>query len=166
MNFLSQFYTTLAARLLNIQDANSVSIIKHIDLWNQQYNDDFKEVFGHPAVFLEYKSIPFKTIGRHQQLATMQFDLHVASSTKAKSSYEAQFTDRFLQHLDLLDLINFWLTGWHGDFFGSLSRTAITHDHFYGDVIKHIISYQCTVNDVSAVHTYAKVMGDKLVVKI
>jgi len=166
MNFLGQFYTALADRLLNIKDADKISIIKHIDFWNQQYNEDYKEVFGHPAVFLEYKSIPFKTIGKHKQLATMQFDLHVASATKAKSSMEAQFTDRFLQHLELLDLINFWLTGWNGDFFGSLTRTALTPDHYYGDVIKHIISYQCTVNDVSAMHTYTKIMGDILVVEI
>jgi hypothetical protein len=166
MNFLGQFYTDLANRLFNIVDENGKTIIQHIDLWNQQYNDDYKEVFGHPAVFLEYKSLPMQSTGRRNQLGHLAFDLHIASATKAKSSMGSQFTDRFLAHLELMDLINYWLTGWNGSYFGSIGRLGITPDHFYGDVIKHVVSYRCTIHDVSAVHQYTKVLGDKLVVTI
>ena len=166
MNFLSEFYKQLAEKLQGIVDQNNKSVIKHIDLWNQQYNDDYKEVFEHPAVFLEFKSVPMQSTGRHKQTGVMHFDLHIASTTKAKSGYNSQFTDRFLQHLELLDAINYWLTGWRGDFFSSISRTGIAPDHFYGDVIKHIVSYRCFVADDSAMHNYTILEGDKLVIDI
>jgi hypothetical protein len=166
MNIRAQFYKLLAQKLLNIINEQDQSIIKHVDFWNQQYNEDWKIPFNHPAVFLEIKSIPWQTTGKHKQLGEMQFDLHIASSTKAKSSYNNQFTDRFLEHLELIDLIHYWITGYNGDFFGSISRIASTHDSFYDDIIKHIESYKCTVQDVSAMRECTKVEGDKLIIKI
>ncbi|MFK5855390.1 MAG: hypothetical protein QM503_04605 [Bacteroidota bacterium] len=166
MNALGDFYKQLATRLLNIKDAEDKSIIKHIDFWNEQYNGDWKEVFNHPAVFLEFKSIPWQSTGRHKQLGQMYFDLHIASSTKAKSSYKGQFTDLFLEHLQLNDLIHYWLTGWNGDFFGSVSRTNFATDHIYGDIIKHVQSFKCTITDKVAMRSFTRVEGDKLVVNL
>jgi hypothetical protein len=85
---------------------------------------------------------------------------------KAKSSYEGQFSDRFLEHLDLLDLIHFWLTGWNGENFGSLSRISSQQDHFHSDIIKHVETYKCIVQDGTAMREFTKVEGDILVVKI
>ena len=164
MNIRAQFYKLLSDKLLLIKNVSNESIIKHIDFWNGQYNEDWKEPFNHPAVFLEMKTIPWQTTGRHKQIGEMQFDLHIASSTKAKSSYNNQFTDRFLEHLELIDLIHFWITTFNGDFFGSISRIGSTHDTFYSDIVKHIESYKCTVVDVSAMREFTKVEGDKLVI--
>jgi len=166
MNALGDFYKLLAARLLNIKDENDTSIIKHIDFWNQQFNEDWKAPFNFPAVFLEFKTIPFQSTGKHRQLGQMYFDLHIASSTKAKSQYSQQFTDRFLSHLQLNDLIHYWLAGWSGEFFGSVSRTNFAHDHYYSDVVEHIQSFKCTITDTTAIKSYTKVEGDLLIVNL
>jgi len=166
MNVLGEFYKLLAAKLLNIENQDGESIIKHIDFWNQQFNEDWKTPFNFPAVFLEYKTIPFQSTGQHRQLAQLQFDLHVASTTKAKSQYDQQFTDRWLAHLQLIDLIQYWLTGFNGSFFGSISRTAITPDHFYGDIINHVMSFKCTLTDTAAMRSFTKVEGDKLIISL
>ncbi|MDP2723189.1 MAG: hypothetical protein Q8O72_10555 [Bacteroidales bacterium] len=166
MNVLGNFYTLLAARLLNIKNEEGVSIIQHIDFWNQQFNEDWKSPFGFPAVFLEYKTIPWQTVGRHKQLAELQFDLHIASTTKAKSQFNSQFTTRWLEHLQLIDAIHYWLSGFNGTFFGSISRTGLTPDHFYGDIINHVMSFRCTMADTSAMRVYTRVEGDILVLTL
>lgn len=164
MNVLSEFYQELGDRLQSIVDNSEQPIIKHIDMWNQQHNSDWKEPFHFPAVFLEFKTIPWQTTGKHKQLGTLQFDLHISSTTKAKSSMKSHNIDTWLEHLELLDIIHYWITAWHGDFFSSVNRIGTTPDHYYGDVISHIQSYRCTIVDESAMRSFTKLEGDKLVI--
>ena len=165
MNIRAQFYNAIAERLFNIvSETDEQPIIKNFDFWNNQYEPDYKEVFNHPAVFLDIKDIPWKTTGKQRQIGDMEFDLHIASTTKAKSAFNRQFTNRWLQHLELIDLIDFWLTGWNSGTFGSITRIRSHHDNLYGDIVKHIETYRCTVMDVAATREYTKVLGDKLVI--
>ena len=167
MNVRAEFYTAIATRLLNITEgANDTPVIKHIDFWNHQYEGDYKEVFKHPAVFLQLKQINWRSTGKHKQLGDMTFDLHIATSTKAKSAFDRMFTNRWLAHLELIDTINYWLAGWQTEGFSSLQRIGSHHDDLYGDIIKHIETYRCTVVDTAAMRSYTKVIGDKLVITI
>ncbi len=165
MNFLSEFYTLWAAHMLNIVDANDKPIIKELNFWNNQY-EFYEDTFGLPAVFIEFKSIPFQTVGKHIQKADMSFDLHIGSKVIGKGSYGNQFMNQFLAHLELIDSVNYWMTGFRGDFFSSISRTGFTADQYYATVIDHIVSYRCIIKDDSATRNYTKVLGDKLVIEL
>jgi len=166
MNIRADFYNRIAERLTSIVDESDAPVIKHFDFWNNQYNDDFREVFAHPAVFLHIKEMSWQSTGKHRQLGQMEFDLHIASSTKAKSAFDRQFTNRWLAHLEMIDTIHYWLAGWQAGPFGSLQRIRSQHDDLYGDIIKHVETYRCTAVDVAAMRTYTRQLGDKLVITL
>ncbi len=166
MNIRAEFYNAIAERLLNISDQSISTIIKHVDFWNNQYEGDYKEVFSHPAVFIHIKDIAWHSTGKHRQLGQMEFDLHFATTTKAKSAFARQYTNHFLAHLEMIDVIHAWLAGWQHDSFSSLTRIRSHHDTLYGDIIKHIETYRCTVVDTAAMRSYTKVIGDKLVITV
>ena len=178
MNLRAQFYKALGKRLELITDDAGNAIIKHFDLWNNQFDADQAQPTTFPAVYLQFQPISWQTTGKHKQIGKLNFILHIANTTKARSEFEQQFTDRFLAHLELIDLIHKWITGFnssldpdHDDFFGSITRTASTHDHFHGDILTHQEHYTSMVEDTSAMKNYTKtaavlVVDDALILSL
>lgn len=178
MNVRTKLYKAIGKRLELITDEAGTKIIKHIDLWNNQFDADQAQPTTFPAVYLQFMPISWQTTGRHKQMATVNFTLHIANTTKTRSEFNQQFTDRFLAHLELLDIIHKWITGFnssldpdHEDFFGSMSRTASTHDHFHGDILVHQESFICNVKDTSAMIEQIKtsatlVIEDELILSL
>jgi hypothetical protein len=149
-----QFYLDLCNRLDLIRDLADEKIFKHYDLWNQQLNPDFGEEFPMPAVFLEFLPIQWKTLGKFRQQTLLQFNLHVCTATMQRGSSKSPYRDKILGHLDLLDAIHLWLTGWRGAYFNSVTRTASRQDHYYSNVIDHIETYRTLLVDDSAQRTF------------
>ena len=163
MNLRTKFYLALGKRLEQIIDNEGHKIIKHIDLWNNQFDGDQVQPTSFPAVYLEFKPISWQTTGKHKQQSQLQFTLHIANTTKARGELNQLFTDRFLAHLELIDIIHKWITGFnssldpdHEDFFGSISRIASTHDHYHDDILVHQEHFVCNVKDTTAMTDYTK----------
>lgn len=175
-HFRSLFYKAIAERLLSINDEQGNSIIKAVDLWNRQFDGDRSTPTNFPAVYLEFKPISWQTTGQHKQAALLEFTLHIANTTKAQAEYNRQFTDRFLGHLELIDTIHYWLTGFNSNnleniHFGSITRTGSRHDHYHGDILVHQEMFACNIKDESAMRNYQKtaaglVIDDELILDL
>jgi len=162
MNTLGTFYNELAARLLTIVGEDENPIIKHVDFWNFQITPEGMDTFPFPAVFIELGELPWQSVGKQLQVATLPLTLHVVSTAKYRSEFGGQFAAKFLEHLELISAINYQLSGWNGSVNGSLSRTGFGFDHAHGDVIMHLMPFRCTIKDDSAMRTWTKLEGDKL----
>lgn len=166
MNVRGTFYKELSAKLLAIVDNLDKPIIKHIDLWNDQLNDDWDEPFETPAIFLEFAPIPWKSVGGHRQMADTSINLHLVNDVRHQSKSGSKFIDKALLHLDIIDVVNHWITGWRGSCNGSLSRTNSIQDHYYGKLIRHTETYKVRFEDTAAMIPYGKVEGDKYVLEL
>lgn len=162
-----QFYLDIVERLKLIVSDQDVPIIKHYDLWNLQLNPDWTEQFRFPAVFLQFNPISWKVLGRKRQDAIVDFNLHICNQTKARSSDKSPFRDKALAHLDLIDAIHYWLTGFRGDYFGSIYRISSAQPNYYLDTIRHVETYRMQLVDDTAVRETTHLgQGDRLVLNI
>lgn len=150
-------YNAIAAHLQGIKCPQGQSIIKHINLWNRQFDGDRSTAFGYPAVFIEFAKINWQSSGLHKQMGDLQLVLHIANTTKTTAEFGTNFTERYLAHLELIDILHKRLTGFNSSLlpnstlqFSSLSRTDSIHDHYHGDIILHQEHYKCTLSTTTA----------------
>lgn len=148
---LSEFYKELLARL-----TAEVAAIKHIDLYNGQFDQEINELpFSLPAVFIEFSPLDFQTLGKNKQSSNMGFNLHIGSEVAEETASRESDTirDAGLAHLTLLDNIFAALQGWGGTDFGSIDRTALNPDQFHDIVRVHIMSFRTRITDKAAMIT-------------
>lgn len=153
-----QFYKDLSDELLRITDPigegeeiTQVPVIKHIDLWNEQFNPDYKgPAIQFPAVFIRFMPIGWKQMGNKVQCADMQFQLMICTSSLAASKESGSMQDRALTHFDLIDRIFQRLSYFSGNYFGTLLRTQSDTDHYHNEVSITTETYMTHVFDNSA----------------
>jgi len=154
------FYKDLSDELLKITDtvgegeeAVEVPVIKHIDLWNEQFKDDYKGIaIQFPAVFIKYLPIQWKQMGGKLQVADVSFQLFVCTSTFAQSHYKADDDTKAkaLSHYTLINRIFKRLAYFAGDYFGTCLRTASDTDHYHHEVMVTTETYVTHASDGSA----------------
>lgn len=161
---ISTTYRELMARLLETHDEvdgrKYLDLdIKHIDLYHgQDLGPDGgirtdKIPFNMRAVLIEFAPIVWRSIGNHRQRADgVQINLHILSQCKLETSSMTPPFQRnlALEHLDFLDDITFRLTGWSGSWTTSLSRTGLQPYDAKGIVHKHILTFECAMEDDAA----------------
>lgn len=97
-----QLFKEIQAELFSILIQEDVSLIKHIDLWNNQVQDaQESEIFDTPAIFIEFNKIDWHSIGNKAQQGDASITLHIVTTKNSSSSSDSPFQD---QELDLLDL--------------------------------------------------------------
>jgi hypothetical protein len=72
--------------------------------------------------------------------------------------------EKGLAHLELLDAIHYWLSGWDkcGDYFGGMTRVNSDFDHNHNAIVAHVETYKVRLVDDSAVRPFTLIRGDLL----
>jgi len=164
-----KMYTDIGNRLNMLVAANGSQIIKTIDLWNNQWgNLSTEKPFEFPSVFIEFNSIPWRSIGGNIQMGEAVVKLHIGSKTNATSRHRHEQSAEFLKHLRTIDALHLVLRGWGQEtgYMSAWSRIDSQHDHDHDDIIAHVETYKFTVKDYSACSAYTKLTGDKFVLEV
>ena len=134
-----------------------VQVLKQTGWWNEQWQFEQQgQPLKFPCVFIEFVSLPWEQLGNKVQQATAVIKFHIGSRSLDEDSVD---------HLDLIEIINFWLTGFQGTNFGTFTRTGFEADHNHDSLVAHSLTYKVRVQDNSAVRTRVRVEGDLLVIE-
>lgn len=135
----------------------SVSVIKQTGWWNEQWQFEQQgPPLKFPCVFIELVSFPWEQMGNKVQQATAVIKLHIGSRSLNEDSVD---------HLDLVEIINYWITGLQGTGFGSFTRTGFESDHNHDSLVAHSLTYKVRVQDDTAIRPLVRVIGDLLVIE-
>lgn len=152
---LSNFYEAILTRL-----TTKIADIKHFDLFFNQYMQEDEEedanAFLRPAVFFEYNPKQWDTLGNKKQESTATFSLHVVSDViqEVDKRTAPLIRGKGYEHLQLLDKIVYYLQGFNGTGFGSITRTGDRpYATAHGQMIVHIIEFRVRLTDVAAMIT-------------
>ena len=136
--------------------------VKHVDLYHGQDLgpeggiSTAKLPFNLRAVLIEFAPIAWRSIGRHKQRAEgVRINLHILSECKLETSSMTPPFQRnlALEHLDFLDDITYRLMGWSGSYTTSLSRVEMVPYESKGIVHKHILTFECAMEDDAAMRS-------------
>ena len=101
-----QLYKEIETALLSIINNNEQQLIQYVDQWNNQVDDaEESEAFDTPAIFIEFKSIKWHTLGNKAQEGNVTITLHIVTKKNASTSNDSKFQDEELDALDLPDKI-------------------------------------------------------------
>lgn len=129
-----------------------VPVIKQKGWWNEQWaNEKQLQPLKFPCVFVEFTSLPYEQLGNKVQQATATIRLHIGSRSMDEES---------VNHLDLIEAINYVITGFQGSNFGTFTRTALEVDHNHDTLVAHVLTYRVRIQDNTAIRPLVSVMGD------
>lgn len=161
---ISTTYLELMQRILTInedgENRQHLNLdVKHVDMY---YGQDLGAEGGIRtdtlpfmlrAVLIEFEPLDFRSIGRHKQRAEqVRISLHILSQCRLETSNITPGYQRnlALEHLAFIDSITYRLTGWAGSCTTSLSRTSLRPFETNGVVMKHILTFECAIEDEAA----------------
>lgn len=160
---LKDFYNAIVNRLGQIVTrpadpaATPLPVFKQIGWWNEQWATE-KEItpLRFPCVFVEFVSLPYEQLGNKVQQATAVIKLHIGSRS---------MDDESVNHLDLLEVVNYAITGFQGTNFGTFTRTLLEVDHNHDTLVAHAITYRARIQDNTAVRPLVVIEGDLFVLE-
>jgi len=164
LSFREKLYIDIATHIAKIENESGEQYFKTIDLWNNQWEflADIPS-FPFPAVFIEFASLAYKSIGNKIQTSEILIRLHIGDNTLQKSKFtNADTIPEGIVHLRSIDALHFWMGRLQGDYFSSFTRTVSEHDHNHDKLIAHVETYRTMAKDDSAIPVYAEIEGDKL----
>lgn len=147
-------YQTIKNALLSILDKNQQPVINHVSLWNNQllYAEE-EQPFNTPAVFIEFRDIPWNILPHGRREALVTINLHVVTDSRLGRWAEA------VEVFDLLDQINAALNGlaysdeyWNA--MDALTCTMSSTDSSFDELQDNIETYTAHITDTSAMHRY------------
>lgn len=143
-------YQTIENALLSILDENQQPVINHVSLWNNQllYAEE-EQPFNTPAVFIEFRDIPWNILPHGRREALVTVILHVVTDSRLGRWSEA------VEVFDLLDQINAALHGLtysdeNGNAMDSLTCTLSSTDSSFDELQDNIETFSTHVTDTSA----------------
>lgn len=162
---LKELYLAIAAKLAAIVDETNKPIFKHIELYNNQwaYLSEIKPI-SYPCCMIEFTNIPFEQLSAKVQAANTIIKLHIGSYGLLDNRYGSTGHANTLTHLDLLDIVNNWMSGFNGTGFNSFTRVSLEPDQDHDEVIIHVLSYRTRIIDNGSIRAMIEVKGDKLIV--
>lgn len=153
---LKQLYIAIEDKLKAITAADGSPLFRHFDLWNRQV--EFLEAetpFQTPAVFVEFETIRWRTMGQNVQDADLTLRLHIVTpwSANTAANVTRQQRDNALSYLDLPTVVFRRLHGTHAQFanggINTLVRTASAVNHDHERFVDSIEEYTCNIRDHS-----------------
>lgn len=143
-------YQTIENALLSILDENQQPVINHVSLWNNQllYAEE-EQPFNTPAVFIEFRDIPWNILPHGRREALVTVILHVVTDSRLGRWSEA------VEVFDLLDQINAALHGLtysdeNGNAMDALTCTLSSTDSSFDELQDNTERYTTHVTDTSA----------------
>ena len=129
---IKQLFLDIESRILALKDQEDNSVIKHIDLWNN--NVMFIELetpFLTPACFIEFVPIAPESLDTGQIFQVIpQIRLHVVTEWFGGTAANVPTREKALEYLDVSD--NLWphlLSDENADLFIKLISILPNHDH-------------------------------------
>lgn len=164
---LTQTYLELMARILETREdlpgrQHTDLDVRHVDMY---YGQDLgpdggirldQMPFNMRAVLIEFEPIEWRSTGRHRQRAEgVRINLHIVSQCKLETASSTPPFQRneALAHLSFVDSLTYRLTGWAGTWTTSLSRVGLRPYESRGVVIKHVLTFECAMEDDAAMRT-------------
>jgi hypothetical protein len=132
--------------------------IKHFDLWND--NVDFlgmEQPAVFPLCFFEFLPIKWEQIGNRVQMGSVTVLLHIVDRLLYPTHSNSEFKSKGLEYLDLLDKINFALSGFSEEGIGTISHTKSNTNHNHEEVIESIEEFTFEAKDDTCVKTLTKI---------
>lgn len=130
-------------------------VIKTFDLWNENVAQLTKQrPFPTPAVFVEFRPIAWRQLGRRAKCANVDVSLHIVTATlaTANSPYKEQALHRFaLMRAIEQALVGFSGTDDEGRQFGTFVQSEDETDHNHEEVREDIAMWTTYCIDASAV---------------
>lgn len=149
-----QLYLDIKNRLKTIQDDNGEQLLKHFDLWNQQVDFIEQETpFDCPAVFIEFMSHKWKTLGNRVQDTDLIVRFHIVTKWYAGTADYSPTEDQALEYLDIVDKVVAAMHGFTATGTNSFMRTQTVPNHNHERYVDNIEEYICNLRDTSAVST-------------
>jgi len=143
-------YNTIKTALESIVGNNNVSIIKHVDLFNNQltYIEE-EQPFETPAVFIEFQPIEWGEQLHRVREAVVRVNLHIVTDSRVGSWSDA------VSRLALCDTVNAKIQGLGtvdlaGNVMNALTLTSSTTDHDFDELQDNIETYSCHITDRSS----------------
>lgn len=132
-----------------------VSEVKHIDLFNQQYDRGEKEhPFGIPAVFVEYVATAWTAGGNNAQEGDSAVRIHVVMDNYGDTANIDQFEEAVqtekLKHYEVARKVHQALQGFIPCCGTELQRVGTEYDHDHDQILVEVITYGFSEADTSA----------------
>lgn len=145
-----KIYEMIEQSLKEIKNQEGKSIIKHIDLYNNQTSMPLEEQpFYLPAVFVDFNSITYSDVLSGKQTAEVSLSLRVLTDARTK-----RFKDAMFSNVLLCNLICSKLYGKTTTLVSALTRTSSTTDNQSEEWIENIEGYRCFIKDNSAIREF------------
>lgn len=132
--------------------------IKHFDLWNENVKFiEMEQPSDFPLCFFEFMPIKWQQLGDGTQMARISVLLHVVEQCLYPTHSNSEFSGKGLEYLDLLDRINFALSGFSGEGIGTISHVASETNHNHAEVIESIEEFCFDAKDDTCAKKYTKI---------
>lgn len=161
---LKEFYNAILSRIDSLviepedPKADPVKVIKQKGWWNEQWAYEKQNpALAFPCVFVEITTIPWEQLGKQVQQANALVRLHIGSRS---------LNDENVDHLDLIESLNYVMTGFQGTNFGSWTRISTDLDHNHDSLVAHVISYRVRIRDNTAIRPLISKLGDLFYLEI
>ena len=105
-------YQTIENTIAGLKDEKGQPLFPTVDLWNEQVDfAEQEEPYDTPAVFIEFMSIPWKSMGGGVQMADTVVRLHVVTTWKGSSRQGSPTREESMTRFTLLERLTDALTG-------------------------------------------------------
>lgn len=159
---LKQFYNSIIERLNSITVASPSGgdpkpLFAQTGYWNEQWAYEAQNSpLRFPCCFVEFASMPMESIGNKVQQSTAIVKIHLGSRSLNEDD---------ISHFDIIEAVNYWISGFQGTGFSTFTRTAIEIDHNHDALVTHSITYRVRIQDDTAKRPLLRVDGDLLVIE-
>lgn len=145
-------YLGLMNHLLELKDESGESVVRHIDLWNEQVEFIEQETpFDTPAVFIELRPTSWTTLGGGVQQSNQGIRLHIVTAWHGSATAGSVFLEESLQRFDLLDRIDAHLAGYSAVSgrcsVSMMQRTGSTTNHNHEELVEDVSDFTCLLTD-------------------
>ena len=151
MFYLEDLYLAIGTHLMSTEstdylDSLGLPPIKHIDLFNNQYNREFEEIaYNLPAIFVELAQADNSKRGRLQESNLETVLIHNEQKQQGSTAFNSHNRPDSLKILRMIDAIHILLKGFSGEFFGKFRAISRTLDTESGNNPVHILGYTSQV---------------------
>lgn len=131
-------------------DPISESVIKFMDLWNEQPNfPELAESYDHPALFFEYNATGINDLAKLSQQVPLVVSLYFCDVSYLDSGSLSDAQNEALEYLDKLGTIHELLHGYADPAVGVLRRAAVVKVGVQTNVVVYRLDFECSMIDDS-----------------
>ena len=143
-------YFSLMDKIMSFRNEEGCSIIKTVDLWNEQVEFIEQEApFDTPAIFIEFLPINWNSLSSKIQQATFNIRLHIVSRYEGDSRNTSMFQTQAMNRFDLLDQLDELLNNFADEDakcgFCMFHRIGSSTNHNHEELIEDITEYSTLI---------------------